>query len=57
MIAAPTSEPELFGRVIAAEQGDLAADLAKYILRLDFPPNDRDRIHELAVGNQAGRLK
>ena len=57
MTAEPTSEPELFGRVIGADRGDLSAELASYILSLDFPPHDRDRMHELAVGNREGRLK
>ena len=51
-----SSEAAIFGRLIEAERGDLSPDLARYILAIDFRPEDRARMHDLAVRNQGGRL-
>ena len=52
----PGSDVALFGRLLAADRGDLAPDLARYILTLDFGPEDKARMHDLAVRNQSGSL-
>jgi hypothetical protein len=46
----------LFGRLLGADRGDLAPDLARYLLTLDFSPEDKARMHDLAVRNQSGSL-
>jgi hypothetical protein len=50
------SDVALFGRLLAADRGDLAPDLARYILTLDFSSEDKARMHDLAVRNQSGSL-
>jgi hypothetical protein len=54
--AEATSEAAIFGRLIESERGDMPPDLARYILSLRFRPEDKARMHELAVRNQGGRL-
>jgi hypothetical protein len=51
-----TGQAALFARLIAAERGDLAPALARYLLTLGFTAEDKARMHELAVRNQAGTL-
>ncbi|HEY1380097.1 MAG TPA: hypothetical protein VGF55_25055 [Gemmataceae bacterium] len=53
---ATTSEAAIFGRLIKVDQGDLTPDLARYLLSLEFRPEDKARMHDLAVRNQDGRL-
>jgi hypothetical protein len=55
-MATVTTEAAIFGRVIEADDGDLAPELAHYILALGFRPADKSRMHELAVRNQNGGL-
>jgi hypothetical protein len=50
------SDVALFGRLLAADRGDLAPDLARYILTLGFSLEDKARMHDLAVRNQSGSL-
>ncbi len=42
--------------VIDPRRGDLAPELARYLLSLDFPPADRARYAELSAKAQEGRL-
>jgi hypothetical protein len=51
-----TGDAALFARLIAAERGDLAPALARYVLTLGFSPEDKARMHDLAVRNQAGAV-
>ena len=51
-----TSEIAMFGRLIQAEDGNLAHDLARYVLTLGFSQADQDRMNGLAVRNQDGLL-
>lgn len=41
-------------RVIEPAQGNLAPELARYILKLDFPPSDHERYAMLADKAQEG---
>jgi hypothetical protein len=50
------TEAAIFERVIETDKGDLSPDLARYLLSLDFRPHDKQRMHDLAVRNQEGRL-
>lgn len=43
-------------RVIKPEENDLSQTAARAILRLDFERKDRERMHQLAVKNQEGKL-
>jgi hypothetical protein len=51
-----TSEIAMFGRLIQADDGNLDARLARYVLTLGFPRPDQDRMSDLATRNQAGSL-
>jgi hypothetical protein len=42
--------------VFEANDGDLPRKLARYVLTLGFDEEDQERIHELALRNQDGRL-
>ena len=56
MSTTAVSEADIFGRLIDAGRGDLPRDLARYLLTLDFAPDDKARMHDLAVRNQGGAL-
>jgi hypothetical protein len=50
------SEIAIFARLIKADSGDLARDLARYILTLGFDEEFQARLRELAARNQEGGL-
>jgi hypothetical protein len=52
----PNSEAAILSRVIQPQQDDLPPAAARAFLKLAFMKADRDRMHELAVKNQAGAL-
>jgi hypothetical protein len=43
-------------RIIQPREGTLSADLATYILQLDFPPQDQARYQDLSAKAQEGAL-
>jgi hypothetical protein len=53
---AGTSEVAIFGRLLTGAQGEMAADLARYILTLGFSDTDQARMQDLAARNQEGTL-
>jgi hypothetical protein len=50
------NEAAILARVIKPERDGLSASAARALLKLQFTQEDRDRMHELAVKNQAGNL-
>jgi hypothetical protein len=50
------SEAAILSRVIMPDHNDLPAAAARALLKLEFTAADRERMHELAVKNQAGKL-
>jgi hypothetical protein len=50
------NEAAILARVIRAEQDDLPAAAANALLKLSFPSQDRERMHELLVKNQEDAL-
>jgi hypothetical protein len=50
------TEPAILSRVIEPERADLAPELARYVLQLDFRPADHERMEELAARATAGSL-
>ena len=46
------SEVAILARVLGSGQGQLPADMARYILTLGFSDDDKARMHDLAVRNQ-----
>jgi hypothetical protein len=51
-----SSEIAIFGRLIRADKGNLARQLARYILTLGFDTADQARMDGLAARNQEGKL-
>lgn len=52
----PSTEIAIFSRLLKFEKGDLAPDLARYVLTLGFEEADQNRMRELAERNQEGQL-
>ena len=50
------SEAAILNRVILPDRGDLSADAAASILKLQLDAYDLDRMHQLAVKHQDGEL-
>jgi len=50
------NESAILTRIIQPEHDDLSATAARALLKFDFTADDRQRMHELAVKNQAGKL-
>ena len=50
------SHAAIFGRLIESDQEDLPPELAQYLLRMVFPPQDRERLKELAAKAREGSL-
>ncbi len=46
----------IWGRLLRPDQGDMVPEAARFFLDLAFDHQDLDRMHELAVKNQAGKL-
>jgi hypothetical protein len=51
-----TAEASILSRLVRPDRDDLSPELAQALLTLDFDKTDRDRMHELAVKNQEGKL-
>jgi hypothetical protein len=50
------TDAAILERVIEPGRADLTPAAARALLALDFTPADRERMHQLAVKNQSGRL-
>lgn len=50
------NEVTILARVLCNEEGQLPADIARYLLTLGFNERDKSRMHDLAVRNQEGTL-
>jgi hypothetical protein len=50
------SEAAIFARLWERGSGGLSPALARHIVQLGFPDEDKARMHELAVKNQEGRI-
>ena len=52
----PNNEAAILSRVIQPDHNGLNQAAARALLKLEFTGDDRRRMHELAVKNQAGDL-
>jgi len=50
------TEPSILERVIEPHSGNITADLARFLLTLDFSSDDQRRIAELSDKTQQGTL-
>jgi hypothetical protein len=55
-MAVSAESASIFSRVIQPEAGTLPVDLAKYVLSLDFRPEDHARYEELSEKAREGTL-
>jgi hypothetical protein len=53
---AASSEVTILARVLGNEKGQLPIPMARYLLDLRFSDDDRARMHDLSVRNQADAL-
>jgi hypothetical protein len=52
----PTTPAAIWTRLLRPEEADMSPEAASFFLKLTFARQDLDRMHELAVKNQAGAL-
>ena len=50
------TEASILSRVIRTDAGDLPPELARFVLSLEFPETDRQRISQLSAKAQSGAL-
>jgi hypothetical protein len=50
------SHAAIFRRLIESDQEDLSPELARHLLRMSFPSQDRERVNELAAKARGGML-
>jgi len=55
-IAASNAETAILDRLIAAGRQNLPPEAAQYLLDIDFPQADQDRMNELAAKAREGTL-
>ncbi len=53
---AASAEAAILGRLVKPKRADFSPAVADALLNLDFDQRDRDRMHELAIKSQEGRL-
>ena len=53
---AAAAEAAILSRLVKPNRADFSPEVAEAVLRFDFDPMDRDRMHELAVKSQEGSL-
>lgn len=53
---ASNNEAAILGRVVQPDRNGLNQAAARALLKLEFDGDDRRRMHELAIKNQAGDL-
>jgi hypothetical protein len=51
-----TAEAAILSRLVKPNRADFSPEVAEALLKLDFDPADRNRMHELAVKGQEGNL-
>lgn len=52
----PDNEAAILSRLIGPDKPTLSAEAASSLLALEFSPEDKERMHQLAVKNQEGTL-
>jgi hypothetical protein len=53
---ASENEVTILARILGNEDGQIPADLARYILDIEISERDKARMHDLAVRNQGDEL-
>lgn len=55
-IVAQNTEAAILARVIEADETEITPDVARYLLSMQLPDADRDRVDELSARARAGSL-
>jgi hypothetical protein len=55
-VLSPSLEADIWARLVRANHAALSADLAKFLLSIDFAEEDEERMQELADRSSAGSL-
>ena len=55
-VVTPNREADIWARLVRAQDAALSADVAKFLLSIDFTEEDEDRMQELADRSSAGML-
>ncbi len=55
-VLSPNLEADIWARLVRAHDGALSADLARFLLSIDFAEEDEERMQELADRSSAGTL-
>lgn len=51
-----TTATAILGRLVQADRGDFSPEAAEAILKIQFDPKDKARMHDLLVKNREGTL-
>jgi hypothetical protein len=52
----PSNDLAVLRRLLSFDKGGITPELAREVLKLEVPPEERERMHELALKNQQGQL-
>ena len=55
-LATPNSEASILARVITEDPAEITPDVARYLLSMQLPAADRDRVDELSAKAREGSL-
>jgi hypothetical protein len=55
-VIGPNTEAAILTRIIQFGQRELTPDAARYLLSMQLPPSDEDRVNELSAKARAGSL-
>ena len=55
-VVAQIAEAAILTRVIAADRNEITPDVARYLLSMQLPKADRDRVDELSARTRSGSL-
>jgi hypothetical protein len=55
-VSTPNTEAAILARVIEADATPITAEVARYLLSMQLPRADEERVNELSAGARAGSL-
>ena len=55
-VLTPNAEADIWARLVSAHSGKLSADLARFLLSINFGEEDEERMQELAERSSEGTL-
>lgn len=55
-VVAPNTEAAILARVLESDQNAITSEVARYLLSMQLPEADQERVHELSARARAGSL-